>query len=340
MINFRFLNLRAWQKSFVSGLVSLMLTVGFLVGSGALHAREASVDFDLFPKNYPIVLAFDLQRDEFPQAALIVNSIPNPSTPDKNISLPFKISDVKYNEKAKFRVGPYENWTLVSFSTRDANIWPQGISFVPIIERSFDPYSPTDTGLKSIALVSEGQNRKFRYRYPNASSSRSLDSVPADLKQHPDAIALALPKDSQEMAVRRGTLTVPSPLAALVFPAVSPSAGEQFLEVNYQVPPTDFQRSVVKWGVKLIAALLPIAGLFVLREDQIRNRQLRWSLIIGGTTVFVAVFGLIIWAAYSSNSREDVIGELVLCLGSAAISAAMFFSKTDSKPAAPAAPAG
>ncbi|HEV2156360.1 hypothetical protein [Bradyrhizobium sp.] len=229
----------------------------------------------------------------------------------------------------------------MSFSTREPNIWPQAISFVPIIERSFDLDSPTDTGLKSIALVSEGQLRKFRYRYPNASSSKSLALVPTDLKQHPDAIALALPKDSQELAVKRGQLSVPSPLAQdePVFPAVSPNPSIQFLEVNYQVPPTDFQRSVVKWGVKLLAAFLPIAGLFFLREDQIRNNRLRWSLIIGGTTVFVVVFGLIIWAAYNSNNREDVVGELVLLLGSGAISAGMFFSKTD-KPGAPVAPTG
>jgi hypothetical protein len=111
------------------------------------------------------------------------------------------------------------------------------------------------------------------------------------------------------------------------FPATASDPNEQFLEIAYQVPPTDLQKLIVKWGVKVLGALLPIAGLFVLSGEQIRNRRLRLGLLVFGSTAFVAVLAAVIWAARSSADGGDVIADLLLVLGSATISGLLFWSK-------------
>lgn len=293
------------------------------------HAREAAVDFDNFSKAYSIVLAFDLQHDERLQAALIVNSNLANSEPDINIALPFKISDESTNERALFRVGRYSAWTLITFSNRTKNIWPQGLSFVPEVERSNEAYITSNSGGKSVYLIAEGQVRRFRYRYPNARSSRSLATAPSGSVRNPDAIAIALPTGAQEFAVRDGHLSIPARLVPneRAFPAIASDPNEQFLEIAYQVPPTDLQKLIVKWGVKVLGALLPIAGLFVLSAEQIRNQRLRLGLTIFGSVAFVGVLAAVMWAAWNAADGGDVIADLLLLLGSATISALLFWSK-------------
>ena len=260
--------------------VAVVLIAASILLPTATAVQGASLDQDLFPKGYPILLAFDLQDDERPSAGLIVGgAATNLPASDFNITLPFKILNEGVNEKGLFRVGRYSTWTLITFSNMN-NVWPQAIDFVPEFDRSTEAYNASQTGGSTIYLTSEGQLRRFRYRYPNVTSSKSLASIPQNFQtRNPDAIALALPKGAQEVAVAPNKLSIPprqDPDG--VFPAVSPDPNQQFLEIAYQVPPTSLQRAVVKWGVKAIGAILPIAGLFFLTPEQIRSRKLRSRL--------------------------------------------------------------
>jgi hypothetical protein len=289
----------------------------------------ASIDQHRFPNHYPILLAFDLHDEDHPLAALIVMLPSGLPVQDFNISLPFKVSSESTNENGLFRLGRYSGWTLVTFSNT-TNAWPQAIDFVPEIERSAEAFNSSQQGGNTIYLSSEGQIRRFRYRYPNANSSRSLAFVPSNFQvQNPDVIALALPEHSREFAVSAGQLSIPQRLVPqeLVFPATTADPTLHFLEISYEVPATSFQKAVVKWGVKALGALLPIAGLFFLSSEQIRSPRLRRSLIWSGVALFVIVLVVIIWVASQTNDGGDVIGDLLLLLGSASISALIYWSK-------------
>jgi hypothetical protein len=308
-------------------------TALILAGSASIvttGVRGASIDQDRFPKRYPILLAFDLAEEGRPHGALIVTSGSGLPTSDINVGLPFKVLSEKINEKGLFRVGGYKDWTLVTFSNTDS-VWPQAIDFDPEVSTSTEAYNASQSGGPTIYLISEGQIRRFRYRYPNADTSKSFASVPSNFQmRNPDAVALALPRGAQEFAVREGQLSIPGRLVPgeRAFPAAAVDMGQQFLEIAYQVPATDFQKTVVKWGVKGLAAFVPIAGLFILRPDQVRNNKLRLALILGGGLLFFALLATIIWVAYTTTDSGDMIGELVLLIGSALISGGIFWSKS------------
>jgi hypothetical protein len=298
------------------------------ISTSVVHG--ASIDYDLFPRRYPILLAFDLQDEGRPHAALIVTATASFPVTDSNISLPFKVlTDDGTNEKGLFRLGRYNSWTLVTFSNTN-NVWPQSIEFVPEINRSTEAYNTSQSGGSTIYLISEGQFRRFRYRYPNAHSSKSFALIPQSFQfQNPDAIALALPKGAHEFAVGEGKLSIPPrPVSdERAFPATAADPNQQFLEIAYEVPATSFQVAVVKWGVKVLGAILPIAGLFFLSSEQIRNQKLRRGLIWSGGALFLVVLVVIIWVASTTIDGGDLIGDLLLLLGSAGISGLMYWSK-------------
>jgi hypothetical protein len=295
-------------------------------------AERASVKEGLFPSNYPILLGFDLQIDGRPQAALVINAVPVPDYGDVSITLPFHVEDGTSNERALFRYGQYDYWTLITFSAANTN-WPQQISFVPAVDRNPGAYETDGSKSGTLFLEAEGQIRHFRYRYPNAMSVAGFAKIPPQLfTTNVDAIAISLPKGVHEFAVRDGKLSVPDRLteADRVFPGQSPDPQhEPFLEIAYEVPPTDIQRIIVKSGVKFLAALAPIVGLFFVDKKHIRRPSLQRSRMIGGSLLFVVLLGVIIWtAANVSESIADVSVDLTLLLLSTSISAFIVMAKS------------
>ena len=256
---------------------------------------------------------------------------------DINVSLPFRIlRDDGTNEKGLFRLGRYNSWTLVTFSTVN-NVWPQSVDFIPEVDRSTEAYNASQSGGSTIYLISEGQVRRFRYRYPTAYSSKSFASIPQTFQsqsRNPDAIALALPKGAHEFAVAKGRLSIPPRLVTdePAFPATTTDPNQQFLEVAYEVPATSFQRAVVKWGVKGLGAILPIAGLFFLSQEQIRNQRLRRGLIGGGISLFAIILAVIVWVATTTSDSGDLIGDLLLLLSSAGISVLIYRFRVQEQP--------
>lgn len=280
----------------------------------AAAASEASVDANIFPRQYPILLAFDLQDDNRPQAALIIRVANSPPT-DINVGLPFKVSDESTNEEGLFRLGRYHAWTLVTFWTTSSDHSEQ-ISFIPEVNQSMTDYIDSDMGESTIYLVSLGQVRRFRYRYPDAATSKSFTLVPRSFQmRNVDAIAIALPTGAKELAVREGQLSIPARLNAnqRVFPGVAGGSPHSYLDIVYEVPPTDFQKIVVKWGLKVVPAIVyVIVDLAVLRESEVRHPKLRRVLIWGHVPLVLIVLALIIWAALKSPGGGDVIGDLIL----------------------------
>jgi hypothetical protein len=320
-------------------LILALLTCGVaaLRGPPALAARPiADVKF---PSRYPIVLGLDLRDDLHPKARLIVTHAWSPKPTDVNIALPFAVNGESANEKAAMRIGKYDGWTMVSFWGGGAS-WPQEIAFQPEVSRpeSVEEIGDTDAGL---SLISAGQERRFYYRYPTSSFlQRPTDDAPAGLTlQTTDAVAIELPQGAKQFAVKKGRLSIPTQLDGddLAFAGLAPSTDVKFIEIAYLAPPTDFQKTVVKWGVKLLTAILPLVGLAFVSRDQIIRPRWRWAMAGIGAALFGGALGLILWAAPRSSSAEEVYWDLFLLLTTTAVAAALAFVKVKSP--APANPA-
>lgn len=275
-----------------------------------------------FSRTHAIVLGFDLRDDSEPRAALIVNSSKNMAGDSANVLLPFKTTEFSENEAALFRHGSYDTWTVVTFSVNGQS-WPQRLDFVPAIDRTRDAYEQVASDSGFVFLESNGQDRFFRYRYPDASSFGTDYASIVSTAQRIDVIDVLLPPDAKEIAVRRGRLSVPDHLAGeRVFPGESPDGGKDpFLELAYEVPATEWQLIVVKNGVKFLVALAPIIGLLFVDANQIRRPRLRRWLVGIATLFFTVLLCGIIWAgSFSTEGRTDIFVDLALFLTSAGVS--------------------
>lgn len=286
-----------------------------------------------FTTRYPIVLGLDLRDDTQPKAKLIINQGWASSPSDINVALPFRVSDQSDNERAAVRIGNYDSWTMVSFWGGGTS-WPQEISFRPEVGRaaSADDIEDSPNGL---TIVAAGQERRFYYRYASASFlARPTDATPSGLSlRSTDAVAIELPQGATEFAVRRGQLSVPARIAAdeLAFPGLPPSPDVKFIEIAYQVPPTDLQKTVVKWGVKFLAAILPLVALAFLDREQIARPRWRWVLVGVGVLLFCAALSIILWSAARAKNADEVYYDLLLLVTGTVVTASLAFVKVKAK---------
>jgi hypothetical protein len=293
---------------------------------------EAAPTHDIiqFSNRYPIILGIDLRDDARPRAALAVNAgvLPSAGDPNVNVQLPFSISGEESNERAAFRVGKYQSWTLISYWAGGSN-WPQYLRFDPTIDR-ISSTDDADSQVSSIHLVAEGQLRRFSYRYVDVTRDGRLRGDLGEMNiVTPDAINILLPDHARAVAVADGQLEVPARLDPnqRLFPGSGDRAKVSELKIAYEVPPTDFQKLVVTWGVKFLAAILPIIGLFIVTPEQIARPTFKFAVIGVGSSMAATLLGLILWTAYKSGNWADSIPDLFLLLMSSSLSVTSFVMK-------------
>ena len=247
-----------------------------------------------------------------------------------NVPLLFHSAPVDTNEGGLFRVGYYADWTLVTFASTTNN-WPQQISLAPRIETSESPETDA-TGRSAIYLVSQGQVRRFHYRFPTlAALARAMDGAPSTTLTLPDAIAVAIPPNSRELAVSEGRLSIPDRLHRdeRVFLGSAAEPGEAYLRIAYEVPPTAGQKLLVSSGIKLMGALVPFLLLLLIPKSKIvRPGLLQWVVGISfGAMVVLLVLTLV--AAYRTGRIMEVAPDLVVLVFGILAAAITFLVKKD-----------
>jgi len=301
---------RAWRCR-GDAAARLAILLGWAI-PGAAAAQE--VQSGLFSRRDPVLLVFDLQDDHHPRAALVVNKSPDPPSSHVDIILPFKSRALTANERALFRAGYYETWTLITFAG-DRSDWPQQISFTPEAQLVADVSAPDNDPGHFVFLVTQGQQRRFIYRYPSQewlNDHQALD--PASPMRFPDAIAVKRPKLARQVAVREGWLTAPEPLrrGEAVFPAFAAKGGERYLEFAYEMPATDWQKLIVAWGLKFLVALSPLVALAFVPKDKIRHRRFQHIAIAVGAALLLAIGLYLAWVAFETESLAEVLPEASL----------------------------
>ena len=325
--------LTATQKAWTGVALVVLLAIGasLAIAFGFGGVRPHAVKADRYSDVYPILLIFDLQDDAHPSAALAVNGPPQPRRESINVPLFLPATALDANERGLVRVGSYDRWTIVTFSGL-GRAWPQQISLVPALVRSGDPTVVEARPDAGAFLVTQGQIRRFTYRYPQArdiaDATRRSGGVAMTI---PSAIAVTLPPLATEFPVAAGRLTIPDRInrREMVFPGAPVDPAEPYLRVAYSLPPSDIQSFVVEWGLKIAAAFLPIALLlFVDRAKLTSPGLVRW-LAIGAGLIMLLLFSAAIWVGVLTGNLVKVMPDILLILISAVGSVVTLAFKRD-----------
>lgn len=203
--------LTATQKAWTGAALVVLLAIGasLAIALGFGGARPHAVKADRYSDAYPILLIFDLQDDAHPSAALAVNAPPQPPRESINVPLFLPATALDANERGMVRIGSYDRWTMVTFSGL-GRAWPQQISLVPALVRSGDPTVVEAQPDAGAFLVTQGQIRRFTYRYPQASDIAEVTRRSGRVAMTmPSQIAITLPSLATEIPVAAGRLTIP-----------------------------------------------------------------------------------------------------------------------------------
>jgi hypothetical protein len=257
-------------------------------------AAEPSTPPSLFASpDYGTVLGFDLRNERAPVATVVINRSGSGQNTAVDLALPFQVNESSSNEDALFRVGTFNQWTLVTFADDALSHWPQQISFFPITDNMPDP-PPQNTALPgSLYFQSEGQVWRFLYRYPDPKRSKVPAREISRLSLRPfEAIAVAIPQNASRLEVR-GTEHFTENEYARFYPPTPTSQTEPFLEIEYLLPPTSRQLFLLKNVAKFIGAFAPLLGIFF--AYLARRRPIwRFAFIVLTVIVYIALLALVI----------------------------------------------
>ncbi|MEP7005930.1 MAG: hypothetical protein ABI810_08110 [Sphingomonas bacterium] len=327
------MTLAAIPKAWTGAALLVFLTLAAALYS-AMHFAVADpqvVKTDRYSDTYPTLLVFDLQDDAHPSAAVAVNSPPQPSREEINIPLLFPSKPIDTNERGLVRLGFYDRWTMVTFSGLGRS-WPQQISLAPGLVRSTDPTIVEARPEAGAFLIAQGQVRRFTYRYPAPGEIEDLSKRAGGVAMVlPSAIAVTIPATATEKSVAFGQLTIPARIdqRELVFPGAPQNASERYLKIAYEMPPSEMQTFVVEWGLKIAAALLPIALLFFVEKSKLTSPGFGHALAIGAAMAMLGLFATSIWMGVQTGNLANVMPDILLIVISAVGSVATLMLKKD-----------
>jgi hypothetical protein len=296
-----------------------LLTCCFCVDAHAADGLSAD-DCGPVPE---VTLCFDLRNDDRVLAALVDSVSPASTRQEVTYVLPFPSSEPVFDGAMLARWGSFDGVTLVTLS-RDPNRPGQfSTSFLPKFASIEDPSFEISRLKENLYLMRNGLERRFIYRYPEASPgafksrwSEVASAVPASKHRY---VGVILPDKATGTEIgATGRTAIPthehSLRKAKLFPGSTQHAGaEPALVVSYRLPVTDKQKVAYEGVLKtLIGVLGPILALVFMDSANVAvpQRRKRNRLLIVLIGVQLALFGVAAHLAYS-NWTNDRLQALV-----------------------------
>jgi len=306
-----------------------------LLASRCLAAEPSAPAYLFASSNYFTVLGFNLKDQHAPVAVILVNRGVGAGNATVNMAVPFKIAQSSQNEEALFRIGAFDQWTLVTYNDDLSEHWPQQVSLFAVPEIMPDPPPPNTDLRGSFYFYNVGQVWRFLYRYPDKSRPTGLPDDFFRLALRPfDAIAIAIPDNAKRLEVREKT-AIPEHVFenhyARFYPAAPASASEPFLEIEYELPLNTWQSLVTEYGVEFVLVLAPLLGL-ALVPAKTRRRRLRTIVIVTASIIELCLLiGLIGFALWIGESGYKVIAKLALFVVSGFVALLVYLIKAESQ---------
>ena len=201
--------------------------------------------------------------------------------------------------------GSYGDTTLINFISSSFNAGTHDIVLHPKV--AFVSDEPTELSrLRSgLYFIKSGLERRFIVNLlpvPDPSTEQLLTSSYLTL----DGVAIALPVGYKGLEVGSNRTTIPDPVSRVgnitYFATVVPSSTNR-IEMRYQVPPTAWQRLVLKKGLTLIVLLLvPFFALSFLPEKDTQKPRLRRTLIWTLTGVQLLLLASLVAIAFIGDN--------------------------------------
>ena len=292
-------------------------------------SKQRGNDFDLatFENDQgKVTLAFDLREDDTPIAGLVINATSMTIPTLQTVALPFASESVSSNEEIFSTSGSYDETTLISYYLMNTTNKTYGISIIPIFQPPPENYSRPDDIKYSVAIIKDGLDRFFVFRYPDSDPYRQkwIEETSVIANTEIDFIGIALPRGAKGQQIRdTDSIAIPNysfqTNNAKFYPANSKMAKTDSLEIKYRLPPTQGQNYVLQYGVTLFLALLsPFIQILVktLNAPQEQNTKTYKALmisLIGVQSLIIIV--LIIFAIREwDESSVDAISKLVIAV--------------------------
>jgi hypothetical protein len=306
----------------LSTSVALLLVILFSACSrNAISSNFEPSDF--IQDGLSLVLAFDLRNDEKPLAGLVVNRSSINTTISHSVLLTFPSFEPKSDLTLAGATGHYRNFTVVSFVPSGAGVG--AVTFVPLFSTP-PPQNYDLSQLKgALYLLRSGLQRDFIYRYPDDFLMESLN--PANLRSFAqdqfDAIAVAVPTNSQGVEIMSGQTAVPGHLSentvTRFYPGKPPTPDIKTLHIRYEVPANKPQKDLANSLLSFISAIfVPLSGLLLMSPGDIKRPSTRRVFIVIAGIIQVCIIGWLgtsIWRAYESLDMPFFIQVGIVCFG-------------------------
>ena len=330
------------RRSLVAATFALRFTFALLCEwpIASSQAAEPSTPSYLFSTSrFGAVLGFDLRNEQTPIATVVINRGLGAQASAVDLALPFKVKQASTNEEALFRIGTFNQWTLVTYSDNNSLTWPQQISFFPVTDLTSDSPSQFSELRGSLYLQNQGQIWRFLYRYPDPTRPNIL---PDDFFRLPirgfDAIAVALPANATRIEVR-GKSAMPEHVDenqfARFYPPSPASPSEPFLDIEYILPPTPWQKLVLKNAAKITAAFSPLLGVLFAYLAKRRPRLRVAFMILTGLIYLCLLVLVVVFASGFGETGNDLIVDFTLLGVSAVVTLITLRYKPEEEEGAP-----
>lgn len=308
------------------GLIILILFL-FLVACTRQQSILSDFDGKMFENDqYDVALGFDLRNDNAPMAGLVINSQGVAVSSIHTIALPFSSSAVEVMQPLYSTWGSFSETTLVNYYLTPTTSGSFFVGITPQFTAPPEKYNYPDDIESSVAVVHIGTERVFVYRYPENDPRRpNWNKTEGALANTTiDAIGIKYPKNAIPIGIRDTQQTaIPTPFPykngnVRFYPANSITAGQNVLEIRYQLPPSIAQKQFLDFGVKLIAVtIIPLIQLIIKKPTNQKEKKQKYFFYFLFSLQVIILVGLVIFAfiSWGESSIDALISLITTIIG-------------------------
>jgi hypothetical protein len=231
------------------------------------------------------------------------------------VVLPFATEFLAYKGDLATSWGSHEGSTMLTYVAVPGMSATTVVPLKPVFDSAPDADFTRNDLRGSLYFLSSGLKRRFMFQGPTPSleSSAQWKALVSVATVNIDAVLLRFPQGAELLEsdsskrIPTSSRDTASGRMKVFAHANAPVASLKPLDVTYLVPPTQQQRQITDYGLKLFGVLLvPLVGWIVLTSDKVKAKKTRAIAICSGVAVEVLILGGLLWWAFKVQSVEGL----------------------------------